>query len=458
MSFFRAREGSAAPYVEPQVTAAAIDESAIMAALDLLQNRAFQKFPEGDSPLARKLTEVAHAYEQRVLDNVKTLVAISIDGNETMMMTAEMLRDMRNVQSRTQAVASAAEEMSASVQTISANAEKVVADVEQVRGTAAQSRAEADRAVSTMEGITRAVSESAARVESLAEASAQIGGIVDQIEAIAKQTNLLALNATIEAARAGEAGKGFAVVASEVKNLANQTAKATDDIRTRIEGLRTEMAAIVTSMETGAQAVEKGREVIGATGRGMHEVTAQIDTVAQLMADIASILEQQTQAASEVSNGVGQIAERTGEDVETIGRIIDVMDHTDAALSEAINRAMQADVRDLTIYVAKSDHMIWRKKLAAMVAGRMKLNPDELADHHKCRLGKWYESIQDAGIRNHPAYKALLGPHEKVHAHGIKAARLYNQGDLDGALKEIALVAMASKDVLRLLDELASRK
>ena len=105
------------------------------------------------------------------------------------------------------------------------------------------------------------------RVDALARASQRIGEIVAQIEAIAKQTNLLALNATIEAARAGEAGKGFAVVATEVKNLANQTARATDDIRGRIATLKSDMDAIVATMRAGAETVGAGQEAVRLTSR-----------------------------------------------------------------------------------------------------------------------------------------------------------------------------------------------
>ncbi|MBF0355069.1 MAG: CZB domain-containing protein [Alphaproteobacteria bacterium] len=461
MSFFNS-QGAGASRSAPQVSAEApvlvFDEQALLAALDLLDRQAYLSMPDKDSVICTKLRQVAATYEKRALESVKRMVSLSVESNEAVVRTAELLRDLKDVDHQTQSIAAAAEELVSSVHQIAHSAGQASSDVANAQAQASDSRQSAERAVVSMDGISRAVSEAAGRVETLAEASTQIGGIVDQIEAIAKQTNLLALNATIEAARAGEAGKGFAVVASEVKNLANQTAKATEDIRKRIENLRVEMAAIVSSMEQGAVAVQQGQEVIAATGQGMHTVSEQIDHISGLVSDIAGILDQQSQTSEEVANRIASIAARTEHGVSAVIGILDVMDKSEAVVTESIAEAMKAEVRDITIHVAKSDHKLWMKKLAAMVAGRVKLDPNQLADHTSCRLGKWYSSINDPSIKNHPAYSTMLSPHQKVHACGIDAVRKYNQGDFDGALAEIAKAAEASVEVMRLLDDLANRK
>ncbi|MBC7313691.1 MAG: CZB domain-containing protein, partial [Rhizobium sp.] len=330
-------------------------------------------------------------------------------------------------------------------------------EAEQARIAADEAMHAAENAVATMQIITRAVEEAAGKVESLAEASSQIGEIVQQIEAIAKQTNLLALNATIEAARAGDAGKGFAVVAGEVKNLASQTARATEDIRSRIAKLRGDMGSIVASMEQGAKAVEEGRAVIATTGDGMRNVVGRIANVTAKMTDVAEILSQQNEASAEISRGIGTIADMAHQNVDGIDAVLDVMDRSDRIIAGAIGEMAKLEIGDFTIHVAKSDHMIWRKRLAEMVAGRTQLNPRELADHHSCRLGKWYDALKDPEIRNHPAYRKLEGPHRDVHAAGIKAAECYNDGDLDGALRKVREAAAASVFVMQYLDELAAR-
>jgi methyl-accepting chemotaxis protein len=365
-----------------------------------------------------------------------------------------MIRDTREVDNRTQAIAAAAEEMVASVNEINRNTDGASEEAIRVRAAADQGVQSADHAVATMENIAGAVNSAASQVQALAAASEQIGTIVGQIDDIAKQTNLLALNATIEAARAGEAGKGFAVVASEVKNLSNQTSRATDDIRQRIGQLQSEMNGIVDSMEQGSKAVEEGREVITKTGEEMRDVSSQVGGISSKMEDIAHILAQQTEACDEVATGITSIAQMTSNNVAQIEAIVDYLVATDEGLVNRLDTYLGQEIPNMTIYRAKSDHIIWKKKLAEMVVGRARLNPDELADHHTCRLGKWYDNLDDPAMKNSPAFVSLASPHEQVHAHGIEAARLYQAGDIDGALREISQVADYSKEVVDKLDEL----
>ena len=425
--------------------------------LDLMLDGRFDQVPEGEDAITSKLKKLADQSQGRAFNELKRVVDMSVTANNGVTRTAEMMRAVREVDHRTHSIASAAEEMVSSVSSISASSESAATEAEQVSETAKTGMDASQRAVKTMSEIARAVQDAAAKVDSLSEASNQIGQIVQEIEAIAKQTNLLALNATIEAARAGEAGKGFAVVANEVKNLANQTAKSTDDIRSRIDHLRSEMGTIVTAMEEGASKVEQGQEVIQSTGDEMNSISEQIHTVNDKMQEIAHILGQQSQASQEISEGITVIARMSSENVNGIGNLIDTLEETDKPIMSGITELMELGLPYATVQVAKSDHMIWMRKLAEMMAGRMNLNPKELSDHHSCRLGKWYDAQTDPALTGKPAWKKLQEPHKRVHAAGIRAAELYDQGDFEGALDKVQEAGDASKDVMRLLDELAQQ-
>jgi methyl-accepting chemotaxis protein len=137
-------------------------------------------------------------------------------------------------------------------------------------------------------------------VSGLADAAQKIGEVVALINDIASQTNLLALNATIEAARAGEAGKGFAVVASEVKSLANQTAKATDDIRAQITAIQAETRSAVDAIKS---------------------ISKTVDEVSEISSSIAAAVEQQSAATQEITRNVQQAAAGTQEVSHNIGTV-----------------------------------------------------------------------------------------------------------------------------------------
>ncbi|MDE1935568.1 MAG: CZB domain-containing protein [Bradyrhizobium sp.] len=410
--------------------------------------------PSGEDALTCAVAKLSTRLAELASKNLDRIVDLNIQSNETAISAARMLTACRDIEERTQALAAASEEMVASVGQIRVTADDAAERATQMKSSAEQGMSTVGLATGAMGRVETTANEVSDKIVALNVASEEIGAIVGSIDAIAKQTNLLALNATIEAARAGEAGRGFAVVASEVKALSQQTSKATEDIRDRIHRLRSEVEVIVVAMSDCKSAAVESKNIVSQLGGAMSEVGEHIAVVTCGMHEIANILNQQTEASAEIAEGLATIAEKTKISVDQIKGISSQLDNAQGIAGLELQSLAGLSFDNKVPRLAKADHVIWKKRLADMAVGRIALKADELSDHHSCRLGKWYYGDGSRQMRNNPAFAALEKPHADVHEHGKRAARLFEVGDLAGALGEIALVETASTEVLRLLDEL----
>jgi methyl-accepting chemotaxis protein len=266
----------------------------------------------GDEPgqMGRAL-DAAIASLRRTVATIEENASSLAGASEQMTGTAAQIAgSAQDASTRSQSVSAAAEQISRSVETVSSASEQMGASIREI----AENATEAARVASEAVAVTQATS---ATMNKLGESSVEIGNVIKVITSIAEQTNLLALNATIEAARAGDAGKGFAVVASEVKDLAQETARATEDISRRVEAIQADTTGAVAAID---------------------EISQVIARISDFQTTIASAVEEQTATTAEVNRSVTEAATGTTE----IARSITGVAEAAAQTSQGVGRTQQA--------------------------------------------------------------------------------------------------------------------
>jgi len=257
-----------------------------------------------------KKTEVIAKILEQVNSSASTLGS---SAEELTAVSSQMAANAEETAAQANVVSAASEEVSKNVQTVSTGVEEMNSAIREIAKNASDSARVSQQAVSDAQAADATISK-------LGESSAEIGKVIKVITSIAEQTNLLALNATIEAARAGEAGKGFAVVANEVKELAKETAKATEDISRKIEAIQGDTRGAVDSI------------------RQIGEVITQINDISNT---IASAVEEQTATATEMSRNVAEAAKGTAEIAQNITSVAQAAENTTQGASNCQQAASE---------------------------------------------------------------------------------------------------------------------
>ncbi|MGY2049864.1 methyl-accepting chemotaxis protein [Methylobacterium sp. JK268] len=265
---------------------------------------------DGRSRRAEGLDHLTRQFERQVAALIGGLSSAATELEAT---AATMTGSAERTIGRAAGVTASAQETAANVRTVAAASEEMAASIREIAGQVARSSEIAAQA----SGEARRTN---VLVQGLAAGTEKVGDVVGLISGIAAQTNLLALNATIEAARAGEAGRGFAVVASEVKQLAEQTAKATESIGGQIAAIQGETRAAVVAIET-----------IGRTIAEMHAIATSV----------SAAMEEQGAATLEIVRSVTQAAEGTQDVTVTIGVVREEAAQTGAASAQVLDAARE---------------------------------------------------------------------------------------------------------------------
>ena len=274
--------------------------------------------------MARSLDTAQQALRAAVHEMASNADALAAASEEMSVTAGTIAASAEETSAQSGVVSAAAEQVSRNVQIVATGADEMGVSIREI----AQNTSEAARVGDSAVQIAQATNDTVAR---LGESSKQIGDVVKAITSIAEQTNLLALNATIEAARAGEAGKGFAVVANEVKDLAQETAKATEDIGRRVEAIQADTAGAVAAIA---------------------EITAVIARMNDFQTTIASAVEEQTATTNEMSRNVAEAAAGSSEIAGNIVSVATAAQATSSGVGETQRAAgdlarMSSDLQTL---------------------------------------------------------------------------------------------------------------
>ncbi len=292
---------------------AVLDQAEAIAAGDLTRDDLKIRTRDELGDLTTAINTMSGGLKRMIVAIAENAVRIASASEELNASSQQITANSEETATQADVVSRAAEQVTQNLQTVATGAEEMGTSIREIAKNATEAAKVATSAVKVAETATATVSK-------LGESSTEIGQVIKVITSIAQQTNLLALNATIEAARAGEAGKGFAVVANEVKELAKETAKATEDISRKIEAIQTDTKAAVEAIAS---------------------ISTVINQINDISSTIATAVEQQNATTNEMSRNVSEAAHGSGEITSNIAGVAESAQSTTRGATDTQKASQQ---------------------------------------------------------------------------------------------------------------------
>jgi methyl-accepting chemotaxis protein len=343
-------------------------------------------------------------------------------------------------------VASAMTEMAAAIAEIA----RTTAQASEAGGAAMREvrdgQHQANQTCEAVKRLAAQMEDAVARIDQARAESQRIASLLHTIEDIADQTNLLALNAAIEAARAGDHGRGFAVVAGEVRKLASHTRAATDESQRMIEALQSRSeeagAAVQAGGELAGVVVEEAARMLERLGRMVNAVT-EIDALSERIAVGA---EQQNQVASALDASLSQIAamaEQTDQAASDMVVANLAINDQSAAQFERIGH-FDLGSSGFDFDRAMANHVVWKARLRAQLAGHLRLAAADIPDARQCSLGRWYHGDGGQRYGQLPAMREIDAPHQEFHRQLLRTVQAHEAGKEQEARQAFAAASELS--------------
>ncbi|HQD90735.1 MAG TPA: methyl-accepting chemotaxis protein [Syntrophomonadaceae bacterium] len=360
------------------------------------------------------------------------------------------------------------EQIAAATQTVAEQAQNMQESYIALTEVARSSKDSLSQIVQSINNLKASSIDTLDNAQELEVISRDIGAISSTIMAVSDQTNLLALNAAIESARAGEHGRGFSVVAEEVRKLAEETAQYAQQISNLITNVQSHITGFVQQIESMARIVDEGNQTTLGVVQKLEEIVNHIETLEKSVYDISSAMEEQSASSQEISAVVNSVTEVSNDLLATLS---DTMQHIReqvdnfseltriAGETNQISDSLRAIIQqyrlpdEAVLTQVKDDHRSFVRKYEFIVKQKLYFDPDQVVDHHSCRLGKWYAGITDAQIKQ-VFTEAADEPHKQIHSLARQAVILNNEGRHEEAQQIIAKMHENSSKIIAAIDRI----